>query len=96
MIQKLLIITASACLLASCRKTSEEEMMILRDCTGTYLQKQNVYYRVCNSESTNSFSDSTRVKVRFRIISSCTSNDVECFMLRAYEKDVHVNDISAY
>lgn len=57
--------------LGGCNKPQEQDMTVVRDCSGTYLRLNNKDYQVCNTATTNNFAVGTRVKVVFRSAGEC-------------------------
>lgn len=71
---------------ASCTKTTKA--MVVRDCTGVYLQMNGKDYRVCNIEKISNYKHGQEINASYKEISSCdgTANDQPvCFMLHAHE-----------
>lgn len=56
----------------SCNKVQERQMMVVRDCTGTYLRLDQKDYQVCNTSETNIFPTGTLVKASFKSIAGCS------------------------
>lgn len=80
----------------SCQKEKNKVATLLRDCTGTYVRYNEKDYRVCNLEKTNSFSDSSIVKITFKKISVCegsAKDQIVCMMARENDGWIEVLSI---
>lgn len=54
--------------LSGCKKESNINVTVVRDCTGTYLRWDGKDYQVCNLEKVSSFSDGRDAIATFRKI----------------------------
>lgn len=79
----------------SCKKTKNESVEIVRDCTGTYLRDGSKDYRVCNTSMTDAFEDSDRVVASFKKIDSCPEQDglIFCELYHEYKSWIEVSEI---
>lgn len=69
--------------LSACKKPSDTvDALVMRDCTGVYLQMNGEDFLVCNYKKLNKFEDGDKVKAAFTNISSCQSDQIVCMMLR--------------
>lgn len=70
-------------------------MKIVRDCTGTYLQKDNKDYLVCNDEILASFEDGDKVKVEYDLLTDCFGliEEPVCLMIHPYESLIEITEI---
>ncbi|MGV3610069.1 MAG: hypothetical protein ACO1N0_03905 [Fluviicola sp.] len=79
---------------ASCSKTKTG--MVVRDCTGVYLQINGKDYRVCNIEKISNYKHGQEIKASYKEISDCdgTANDQPvCFMLHEYESWIEITKV---
>ncbi len=68
----LLLISLPAIAALSCNKVQERQMIVVRDCTGTYLRLNQKDYQVCNTSATDMFAAGTLVKASFKSIEGCS------------------------
>ena len=71
-------------------------MIVVRDCTGTYLQKDGKDYQVCNLEKVQAFAAGQSVTVSYKKLSVCkgsAADAIVCLMLHANEGWIEVVDI---
>ncbi len=74
----------------------ESSMMVVRDCTGTYLRINGKDYRVCNLEKVEPFADGSKVVATFIKIDPCNGSAkdaVICYMLHPNEGWIEVTSI---
>jgi hypothetical protein len=81
-------------LLSGCKKECGE-MLVVRDCTGTYLQHDGKDYQVCNIETLSGFTSGTTVNATYHKIASCSEQDetVVCMMFHAREGWIVVDTV---
>ena len=82
--------------LFACKKVNNREMIVVHDCTGSYLRFNDKEYRVCNLESVNDFEHETIVKASFNKIDTCTGSAIDvivCTMLHKNDGWVNVTEI---
>ena len=80
----------------SCTKIKNEDMTVIKDCTGVYLRFNNRDYHVCNTEKVSSFENNAEVKATFKKINTCTGTASEatvCHMLHENEGWIEVEKI---
>ena len=83
-------------LFISCKKDNLQNMTVIRDCTGTYLQLNGKDYQVCNLEKTNSFATGAKVQASFKKLSTCKGSAMDaivCLMLHENEGWIEVEKI---
>ena len=59
----------------SCKDVTGSRSIILRDCSGTYIQLDSLQYKVCNTGKVDLFEDSSRIRIRFKQIDKCPDID---------------------
>ncbi len=83
-------------ILSSCKKESNQQVKVVRDCTGTYLHWEGKDYKVCNLEKVSPFPDGTTITATFTKTNNCNGsakNAIVCFMLHDNEGWIEVNNI---
>jgi hypothetical protein len=70
------LITATIFLLmiSGCRREYDQQVTVVRDCTGTYLRLDGLDYQVCNPQAVASFSDAAAVIASFRKVHACNGS----------------------
>lgn len=67
---------------------------VIRDCTGVYLRIDHQDYKVCNTESLESYSDGAKVKATYKKVNSCANDtNVVCMMYHAYVNEIEVSKV---
>ena len=89
---KSLVIVFAALLLGSCEKECKT-MLVVRDCTGTYLRENGKDYFVCNKDKLASFNDGATVEATFHSIPTCSSEEVACMLYHQNEGPVVVDEV---
>ena len=93
----LILFTGVCVAILSCKKVSNEEVIIVRDCTGTYLRYKNKDYHVCNHDKLKAYPDGKEVKVSFKKINQCKSSASEenvCHMFHENEGWIEVQKVN--
>ncbi len=75
---------------------SNEEAIIVRDCTGTYLRYNSKDYQVCNHDKLMAYPDGKEVKVNFTKINQCKGSGSEknvCHMIHESEGWIEVQKV---
>lgn len=83
-------------LFSSCEKQRNEPVLVIRDCSGTYLRFEGKDYQVCNTEKTDKFAGGTAVTATFKRTDKCNNPDFEaaiCFLLHVNEGFIEVTKI---
>ena len=85
----------SALFLTGCIKKECKSMLVVRDCTGTYLRLDGKDYQVCNIGKLSDLSSGTTVNATFHKINSCPEQDeaVVCMMLHENEGWIIVDKV---
>jgi len=81
---------------AACQKENKVPMTVVRDCTGTYLQKDGKDYLVCNLEKVKNFADGTKVTASYKRLKECKGSGIDqivCLMYHQNEGWIEVTDI---
>lgn len=94
MIKKLMFIALLPLALVSCGKLKQREMLVVRDCTGTYLRLDDRDYKVCNTNATDIFVEGTMVRAAVQTNASCNDDGYYCEMYHQYDSRVRVLSIS--
>lgn len=79
------IIFLSLCI--ACKKRSTKTMIVERDCSGTYLRSEGIYYPVCNIESLSAINAGTQVKATYKKVGNgkCADKEnIHCAMFQGY------------
>ena len=78
----------AVCLLvySACKKERNENVTVIRDCTGTYLKFEGNDYHVCNLELVNSFADDEEAVATFKKIKECTGSAMDQIVCEMYHK----------
>jgi hypothetical protein len=82
--------------LLSCSKDAKVKVIVVKDCTGTYLKKEGKDYHVCNIEKVAKYADGTVVMASFTLLKECNgsgANQIVCMMLHENEGWIEVQDI---
>lgn len=72
--------------LFSCNKEQYQNMTVVKDCSGTYLQIDGKDFHVCNEEKLSSFSSGTNVTASFKKIDNCMALAEKC-VCKIYHKN---------
>jgi hypothetical protein len=79
----------------ACSKLTHNEMVVVRDCTGTYLRANDKDYLVCNEDKLEAYVDGAKVSVKYDRIKDCDgSNKVICMMAHEHEGLIEVISIN--
>ena len=77
----------------SCSKVNNKNMIVIKDCTGSYLRFNDKDYHICNMEVVDNFDNGTEVEASFKKIDECDNNWSECYMLHDNEGWINVTKI---
>jgi len=72
----------------SCKKECYRTAVVIRDCTGTYLQISGKDFKVCNVEKVSPFAEGTILNLTFNEVNTCPGSENEevfCSMNHATE-----------
>ncbi|KAA5535017.1 hypothetical protein F0919_10490 [Taibaiella lutea] len=92
----LIVVVSSYLVLTSCSKATNKNAIVVRDCTGTYLQIDGKDYQVCNLEKVAAFQDRTAVTATYKKLAECNGSAkdaIVCMMLHSNEGWIEVTDI---
>jgi hypothetical protein len=81
---------------AACQKENKVNMTVVRDCTGTYLQKDGKDYQVCNLEKVKNFDDGTKVTASYKRLKERKGSGIDqivCLMYHQSEGWIEVTAI---
>lgn len=73
------------------------EVVIVRDCTGTYFRDNNKDYKVCNLPVTEPYADGDTLLASYTVIEECTDPsqpEVSCMMYHEHESWITVEAIA--
>lgn len=93
---KIICITAVFFLLAFSCKKENQSVMVVKDCTGTYLRFDGKDYHVCNPEKVSSFDNGATVNATFKKIKDCNGSAkdaIVCMMVHQNEGWIEVDEI---
>ena len=76
-------------LIAGCRNAFLKDMIVTRDCTGTYLQIDGSDYLVCNDDKLESYAEGESVTATYKEVDEC-QNGAVCYMLHLHEGIIEV------
>ena len=80
-------------LMCACHKQEMQKAVIVRDCTGVYLQMNGQDFFVCNREKLDKYEDGEDVSVSVESLKSCDNNFAACLMLHPSAGFVKVKQI---
>jgi len=83
--------------ICSCQKAKNKSVILVQDCTGTYLRLDSKDFKVCNLEKTEGFTNGTSVIASYRKIKDCNGsakNVTTCKMYHKNEGWIEVQKIS--
>lgn len=79
--------------LAACSKQNEAAI-IIKDCTGSYINQNDKDYLICNDEIVDDFDSGTEVSVSFEKVDNCENeNDFVCLMYHENEGVIEITKI---
>lgn len=61
--------------LFSCKKECFQNAIVVKDCTGTYLQMGGKDYKVCNFEKLTAYDNGTMINFTHKDLGSCGSSE---------------------
>lgn len=67
------------------KKVEYTSVIVVRDCSGTYLKVDGKVYFVCNPDKIASVLDGSELLVTYTPCSECTDRQTHCLILRPYE-----------
>jgi hypothetical protein len=79
---------------SSCSKVNDKNMIVVKDCTGSYLRYHDKDYLICNYQIVEQLEHGTEVKASFEKIETCPDCDfIACQMLHTHEGLITVSEI---
>jgi hypothetical protein len=90
--KKFLLILFVAVLATGCEKECKT-MMVVRDCTGTYLRAGGEDRYVCNANMLAGYADGATVDATYHSVNTCHSDEVVCMMLHPHEGWIEVDAV---
>ena len=82
-----LIVIIFLVLFISCKKRTTRTMLLVKDCSGTYLKFEGTYYPVCNIEFLAALQDGAEVKATYKKVGNgkCADREnIHCAMFQGY------------
>ena len=79
--------------LISCEKDNKCKLVVVKDCTGTYLRIDSKDFKVCNEGEFVSLETGTYVRADFNVVEACSKPNSEtpiCYMLHETEGAIEV------
>ncbi len=99
MLNKLLFLGSIFSLLigvASCDHKTSKKSIVIKDCTGSYLQIEGSDFRICNDSKVEHIPNGTEVVATFRSSSTCeVDNQIRCELYHKNEGDIRISKILA-
>ncbi len=83
-----LLTTTLILLFTACNKEPLQQGILIRDCTGTYLQINNKDYHICNPEKVDGGPSSSPIEASYKKLSVCkgsAADAITCMMLHPNE-----------
>lgn len=74
-LRKQIIVSILALMFMSCSKVNNRNMVVIKDCTGTYLQFKGDDFQVCNAEKVENYENGTEVIASFKKINDCSDHN---------------------
>jgi hypothetical protein len=90
----ILFVFALLVIFSSCGKRMEENAIVVKDCTGTYLRISEHDYLVCNPEELEQINSETEITAEYREKDDCNFEGPVCMLYHPYEGAVKVIDFS--
>lgn len=79
-------------ILLSC--TKQADMIVIKDCTGTYLRKNDKDFKVCNEELLNEYEDEQVVTITYtRVDGGCKPEGFVCELYHQFEYYIEVETV---
>ena len=93
----LLIIAVIICatLPSSCTKY-DRSAVVIKDCTGVYIEVDKKHHKVCNKEILEHVPHSKEISVSYQFVNSCESHsdDAICLMYHEYDERIHITKVN--
>jgi len=80
----------------SCKKEMNETVTVIKDCTGAYLRRNGIDYKVCNPEKLSSFQNEINVSASFKQLTACngsTDHAPTCYMIHQFNSWIEIKNI---
>jgi len=77
---------------SSCSKLSDNNAIVIKDCTGTYLRIDEDDFLVCNFDELKDIDSGIEINVEFRKKDDCNFGGPICMLYHPYEGAVKVID----
>lgn len=78
--------------LLSC--TKEDDMIVIKDCTGTYLRKNDKDFKVCNEELLDKYEDEQVITVSYkRADEECEKEGFVCELYHKFEHYIEIETV---
>ena len=73
-----------------------ETVTVIKDCTGAYLRRNGIDYKVCNPEKLSSFQNEINVSASFKQLTACngsTDHAPTCYMIHQFNSWIEIKNI---
>ena len=90
------IIVAFNTIFFSCKKELNEKVTVIKDCTGAYLRRNGIDYKVYNLEKLSSFQNGTNVSASFKQLTECNDSANRAptyFMIHQFDSWIEIKNI---
>ncbi|MDA9967780.1 hypothetical protein N9E62_01255 [Salibacteraceae bacterium] len=78
----------------SCDNKTNKKSIVIKDCTGVYLQMEGGDFRVCNRSKVENIPNGTEVIATFRSSSTCEADDeIVCMMYHPSQGDIRISKV---
>jgi len=75
------LILAMAFAFSACEKVTDVEVIVIKDCTGSYLRYENKDFHICNYETVKNIENETVIKASFKKVKKCSSDTLAVCMM---------------
>jgi hypothetical protein len=87
---KLIICLFALLILGSCVPSQEIVATVVRDCSGTYVRRNNVDFKVCNSVNLTRFENGQRIIAKYKEVYECADTTTKCIWYHPYAQTVKI------
>ncbi len=88
------LIGSSMIILPACSDKESLQLIVSRDCTGTYLKQAEWDYKVCNPEKIAAYADGQNILVSFAISENCEDPSAfACKLYHPYKNWIFIQEI---
>lgn len=91
----ILISVMMICALASCKKKSEKNALVIKDCTGSYVHINDKDYLICNSELIDNVESGTKLSITYQKAEDCDAlSPTLCELYHKNEGTIEITKIN--